>query len=474
MVQDALTRRIRKLNEIKQDAAKPVLYIMSRDQRVQDNHALIAAQKHAQANDQSVIVAFMVYPKTGYRVLQQYEFMFEGLTHIKDELEALNIPFIVRMASKPSQAIEELVSDIKPGAIYFDFNPLRGPQALRKKVANSVDAACYEVDTHNVVPVWITSDQQEFAAHTIRGKIHSKFGEFIEEPDLVTTQEESSEEFHNDSLDAAMKSITAKSLGDQYSPPFASGETAAHETLQIFLKKKLKDYATKRNDPTLNKLTNLSPYLHFGQISSLRVVLELKKLLDQSNLDLHAYSSKKMPKADLSQPLRSGADALFEELVVRKELADNFCYYNSDYDQLDGAKKWALITLQKHQDDPREHIYPYTQLEKAQTHDQAWNAAQNQLLQTGKIHGYMRMYWAKKILEWTKDPQTALDWTNQFNDTYSLDGGDPNGYTGVMWSIAGIHDRPWMEREVFGQIRYMNQKGLRRKFDIDKYIRKFS
>ena len=181
-----------------------------------------------------------------------------------------------------------------------------------------------------------------------------------------------------------------------------------------------------------------------------------------------------MPKADLSQPLRSGADALFEELVVRKELADNFCYYNSDYDQLDGAKKWALITLQKHQDDPREHIYPYTQLEKAQTHDQAWNAAQNQLLQTGKIHGYMRMYWAKKILEWTKDPQTALDWTNQFNDTYSLDGGDPNGYTGVMWSIAGIHDRPWMEREVFGQIRYMNQKGLRRKFDIDKYIRKFS
>lgn len=165
-----------------------------------------------------------------------------------------------------------------------------------------------------------------------------------------------------------------------------------------------------------------------------------------------------------------GINALLEEMIVRKELADNFCFYNPHYDRLEGAKEWAQTTLNDHRNDPREFIYTKQQFEHAQTHDPAWNAAQLQLRSSGKIHGYMRMYWAKKILEWSETPEGAIATAIYLNDHYSIDGGDPNGYNGIMWSIAGVHDRPWTERDVFGKIRYMNYAGLKRKFDIQSYI----
>jgi deoxyribodipyrimidine photo-lyase len=160
-------------------------------------------------------------------------------------------------------------------------------------------------------------------------------------------------------------------------------------------------------------------------------------------------------------------------MIVRKELSDNFCHYNSHYDSLEGAHSWAKETLQEHWDDKREHIYSYDQLEHAQTHDPAWNACQKQMTSSGKMHGYMRMYWAKKILEWTKNPEEALKIAIILNDTYEIDGYDPNGYTGIMWSIAGVHDRAWTERPIFGKIRYMNYNGLKRKFDIEEYIQRW-
>ena len=162
-------------------------------------------------------------------------------------------------------------------------------------------------------------------------------------------------------------------------------------------------------------------------------------------------------------------NALLEEMIVRKELADNFCFYSTSYNSLKGAPKWAVESLNQHQNDPRQ-IYSLEMIEQAKTDDPAFNSAQRQLTRHGKMHGYMRMYWAKKILEWSDGAQTAIDTTIYLNDKYSIDGGDPNGYTGIMWAIAGLHDRPWFEREIFGKIRYMNIGGLKRKFDLDKYI----
>jgi deoxyribodipyrimidine photo-lyase len=212
----------------------------------------------------------------------------------------------------------------------------------------------------------------------------------------------------------------------------------------------LQEYDEKRNDPTENSVSNLSPYLHFGQISAQRVALEVKKS--------QAKSEKK--------------DSFLEELVVRRELSDNYCFYNEKYDQFEGFHPWAQKTLNEHRGDKREYLYSSEEFEEAKTHDDLWNAAQMEMVLRGKMHGYMRMYWAKKILEWTESPESALEIAIYLNDKYELDGRDSNGYTGIAWSVGGVHDRAWNERPVFGKIRYMSYNGCKRKFDIQSYIQK--
>jgi deoxyribodipyrimidine photo-lyase len=230
-----------------------------------------------------------------------------------------------------------------------------------------------------------------------------------------------------------------------------SGEQNAQIVLKDFLEKKLDRYAEERNDPNKNVLSNLSPYLHFGQISAQRIALTVNQF----------YGN------------HPSSDSFLEELIVRRELSDNFCYYNTKYDSFEGFPDWAKKTLNDHRKDKREFIYSLEEFEKAKTHEDLWNAAQIEMVKTGKMHGYMRMYWAKKILEWSKSPEEALKIAIYLNDKYELDGRDPNGYTGCAWSIGGVHDRAWTERQIFGKIRYMNFNGAKRKFDVASYIKKY-
>ncbi len=225
------------------------------------------------------------------------------------------------------------------------------------------------------------------------------------------------------------------------------GEAAARAQLSDFLSRRLHRYDSDRNDPTLDGQSNLSPYLHFGQISAQRAAI---------------------------QALAGTADttSFLEELVVRRELAENFCYYNPNYDSVAGFPDWAKETLRSHERDRREYLYSILELEAARTHDDLWNAAQKEMQCLGKMHGYLRMYWAKKILEWTKSPADAMRIAIYLNDRYELDGRDPNGYTGIAWSIGGVHDRAWKEREIFGKVRYMSYNGARAKFDVKAYINK--
>jgi len=210
----------------------------------------------------------------------------------------------------------------------------------------------------------------------------------------------------------------------------------------------LSHYDAQRNDPSLDGQSHLSPYLHFGQLSAQRVALEIQRT-----------------SAD-----KKNRDAFLEELIIRRELAENFCFYNEDYDNMKGFPQWARKSLHAHRKDKREYIYALDDFENARTHDALWNAAQVEMVKRGKMHGYMRMYWAKKIFQWTKSPEQAMEIAIELNDRYSLDGRDPNGYSGIAWSIGGVHDRAWSERPVFGKIRYMSYYGLKSKFDIKKYI----
>jgi deoxyribodipyrimidine photo-lyase len=226
------------------------------------------------------------------------------------------------------------------------------------------------------------------------------------------------------------------------------GENAAQRILREFIEKKLGLYHEERNDPTEDGQSNLSPHLHFGHISSQRIALEVTK-----------------HDAD-----RESQEAFLEELIVRRELSDNFCFYNNDYDNFEGFPDWAKKTLHDHRKDPREYIYSLEDFKHANTHDQLWNAAQREMVRRGKMHGYMRMYWGKKIMEWTSSPEEAMRIAIYLNDRYELDGRETNGYAGIAWCIGGVHDRAWPKRPIFGKIRYMSYGGCKSKFDVMAYI----
>lgn len=448
------------------DTGDCILYVMGRDQRVRDNHALLAAQSEALEHELPLLVVFNVLRRTGHRRREHYQFMVDGLKHVEKDLAKFDIPFLLTVGT-PAVEIEKIAKELKPRTIYYDFSPLRGVRAQQKDLSRRVSCRVVVVDTHNIVPVWVASDKEEYAAHTLRRKLHKLIEEWAVEPGAIKT--------HPHQFDKKPRGATWSDVDDVVSIQntsgidhgFSSGETAARRKLTAFVETGLERYALKRNDPGADALSDLSPYLHYGQLSSLRIVLEILKRVDQPPL---LFRQPKMPSAGEGPDRQDGADAYVEELVVRKELSDNFCLYQPDYDNLNGARDWAQKTLKKHEADPRETIYSRAQLEHANTHDDLWNAAQIQLVSSGKIHGYMRMYWAKKILEWSEHPADAIEHAIYLNDSYHIDGGDPNGYVGIMWSLTGVHDRPWFDRDIYGTIRYMSAGGISKKFDTEKYI----
>ena len=457
--------RILKLND-QTFTGDAVVYVMSRDQRIHDNHALLAAQSEAHKNKVPLYVLFNLKVVKN-RSKEHYDFMLSGLEEISSELESRNISFVLR-SGEAQQNITDVLSEISAGSVYFDFNPLTGSRSLAKNIAGTFNGSAFVVDTHNIIPTWIASDKQEFAAHTMRRKVHLLLEKYLLEPAEITKHSfTSSADISGISFQQArlfINDIQSKGMSIAAIP----GEKAAAIHLETFIDERLATYALNRNDIANDQQSGLSPYLHFGHISSLRVALEVIKHTDQRPL---LFEEVKLASAGATPSEYDGMNALLEEMIVRKELSDNFCFYQKNYKSLDAGPNWAQQSLTLHRSDVREFVYHREQWENAQTHDLSWNAAQNQLRKTGKIHGYMRMYWAKKMLEWSETPELALEDCIYLNDSYSIDGGDPNGYVGILWSMVGLHDRPWFERSVFGKIRYMNEGGLMRKYDVATYQR---
>ncbi len=447
---DEFSNRVKILKEGREGKGA-IIYWMSRDQRVHDNYALLYARKKALEKKAPFGVVFNLVPNFLGASFRQYDFMLKGLRECEKELKEFNIPFFL-LTGNPAEVLPQFIKSRNVSVIVSDFDPLKIKRKWKKEVGDNIDIPFYEVDAHNIVPCRYVSDKQEFAAYTLRPKIHKHLPEFLAEPPAL----EKMKRFMAFSSDPVDWEKVYGGLGVDRSIGAVEwinpGEHSAHQTLKDFLEEKFDKYAEERNDPVKDAQSGLSPYLHFGQISAQRAAIEVKK---------------------------SGGDpesekAFLEELIVRKELSDNFCFYNTAYDSISGFPDWAKETHRKHKSDKKKYSYTIEQFEKAGTHEDLWNAAQKELTSTGKMHGYMRMYWAKKILEWTDSPADALKTAIYLNDKYELDGRDPNGYTGCAWSIGGVHDRPWAEREVFGKIRYMNRNGAKRKFDIDAYIQKYS
>jgi deoxyribodipyrimidine photo-lyase len=426
-----------------------VLYWMQRDQRVQDNWALSYAMEQAVMLQQAVQVVFCLSPGYLGATIRQYGFMLKGLQEVEERLFKIGVPFEV-VLGEPEQTLPVYIKKVKAGVLVTDFNPLKINLEWREMVKTSIDIPFVEVDAHNILPCRVISEKLEYSAFTFRRKAEKRFEEFLTEfPEPVKGLPPN---LPDKLIPTDWEGIKKSLLADHHVPEvgwIVPGETAARKALTGFIENRLETYATDRNFPERKGQSDLSPWLHFGHLSPQRVALEIQK-------STAGAGSKK---------------AFMEELIIRRELADNFCLNNPDYDNTHGFYSWAWNSLNKHRDDSREYCYSVDQFEKARTHDPLWNAAQIEMTVTGKMHGFMRMYWAKKILEWTASPEEAMTVAIYLNDKYELDGRDPCGYAGIAWSIGGTHDRPWSERPVFGMIRYMNYQGCKRKFDVEEYIR---
>lgn len=442
-------KRIRRLNE-KDELNGPVLYWMDRDMRMNHNWAFLFAQEKAKEKDAPIFVVYNLVADFLGGGGRQRDFKLRGLKELEASFQEKGIPFYVLLTDESSKDLVKLIEDIQPSLVVTDFSPLRIQRKWKREVAKEISTVLYEVDAHNIVPVWEASPKKEFAAYTFRPKIKALLPEFLTTYPYVLLQKEvHKKKFPKTDWKRLNALDTTDELLEEKMP---SGETAARNMLDSFLQSRLNGYAEKRNDPTVDMLSGLSPYLHYGQISAQFIAHTVMKKAGFRGEDKKAF---------------------LEELIVRRELSDNFCFYEKKYDSFAGFPDWAKETLDEHRKDKREYVYTKRQFEQAKTHDDAWNAAQIELLKTGKMHGYMRMYWAKKILEWTKSPEDALKIALYLNDKYEMDGRDPNGYVGCVWSIGGVHDRAWFERDIFGKIRFMNQNGLKRKFDLDAYIKKY-
>jgi len=441
--------RIHPLNQRPPEPKGPVLYWMSRDQRAADNWALLHAQREAWVREAPLVTAFCLVPNFLGATLRAYAFMLRGLAETETALRSLSISFVL-LRGDPRHDVPALAERMKAALVVTDFDPLRIKTQWREAVAAALRVPLVEVDTHNIVPARYASPKQEYGAYTLRPKLRKLLPDFLTP---IPAPRRHPWVWRQDpgpvAWDEVLKQLRVdRSVGE--APDLAPGSAAGLRVMRRFLREKLAEYPRASRNPAVDGLSNLSPYLHFGQVSAQRVALEVSR-------------------AAVPAPAR---DTFLEELIVRRELADNFCLYNSHYDSPEGFPAWARQTLSDHARDPRPYVYSRERLEAGDTHDELWNAAQHEMVQTGKMHSYLRMYWAKKILEWTRSPDEALQTVIELNDRYEMDGRDPNGYAGAAWSIGGVHDRPWGERPVFGKIRYMSYNGCKSKFDIAAYIRR--
>jgi deoxyribodipyrimidine photo-lyase len=440
--------RIRVLNDqpVRQNAY--VLYWMQASQRSEWNHALEYAIEQANASGQPVVVLFGLtdsYPEANER---HYAFMLEGLRETQHMLAARGITMVVRR-ERPDSAALSLAGDAS--LLVTDRGYTRIQRRWREQVGRDAPCRVVQVETDAVVPAEVASEKEEYSAATIRRKINRHLDRFLIPLDETPVKHDSlglrSDGEDLSDVAALLRELALdRTVGRQAF--YTGGASEAKSRLEQFVLDKLQDYAGKRNDPSLGIQSNMSPYLHFGQISPLFVALTVRQ----------------------SAAPREAREAYLEELIVRRELSLNFVYHNARYDSFDCLPQWAQSTLEAHRRDRREYVYSLAQLEGADTHDPYWNAAMREMIVTGKMHNYMRMYWGKKILEWSPSPGEAFETAVHLNNRYFLDGRDPNSYAGVAW-VFGKHDRPWGERPIFGKVRYMNANGLRRKFDMNEYVR---
>ncbi|WP_375424908.1 deoxyribodipyrimidine photo-lyase [uncultured Friedmanniella sp.] len=440
--------RVQTLNEadVRADASY-VLYWMQQSQRAELNHALEYAIRRANELELPLLVAFGLmdgYPEAN---LRHYRFLVEGLADVAEALAKRHVTFVLQRGA-PDEVALRLAADA--ALVVCDRGYLRPQRQWREHVAAEAGCAVVQVESDVVVPVELASDHKEYAARTLRPKITRQLDRFLVDLPKARLKDTTPPEVEGEDLSDLDALLGSLDLDETVRPVpiFTGGTSAATTVLRAFLRDQFADYADNRNQPQTDHVSHMSKYLHFGQISPVAIALAIREQGDDENTQTY-----------------------LEELIVRRELPMNFVFYEPDYDSYSCLPEWARTTLAEHAGDRREPGYTARELEDAATEDPYWNAAMNEMKHLGYLHNHMRMYWGKKILEWSASPEEAYATTLRLNNTYFLDGRDANSFANVAW-VYGQHDRGWTERPVFGKTRSMTAGGLERKTDPKAYVAK--
>jgi deoxyribodipyrimidine photo-lyase len=426
-----------------------VLYWMQQSQRATANHALEYAVREANALGLPVLVVFGLLPDYPGANARHYQFMLEGLGEVAQALRKRGIAFMPRLGC-PVDVVLDLADEAALIVCDRGYMPIQ--RQWRDRVIEAARCSVVVVESDVVVPVEAVSDHVEYAARTLRPKIWRLFDRFAVDVPQVPVQHASAHwTLPRLDLTDAARVVAELGVDRSVSPVrrFRGGHTEAGRQLDAFLATGLGAYAADAPDVTGAAASQLSPYLHFGQISPLEIVLRVRA------------EANRLP---------AGVDAFLEQLVVRRELAMNYAQFMPDLGTYGCLPEWARQTLADHAADPRDPVYTPEQMEQSRTADPYWNAAMTEMRETGYLHNHLRMYWAKQILLWSATPQEAFATISRLNDRYFLDGRDPNSVASIAW-VFGQHDRPWPERAVFGKVRSMTRGGLERKVDTRAYLR---
>ena len=428
---------------------KCVVYWMQRAQRALDNPALDTAVELGNELGKPVVAFLAPTPFYPNANLRHYSFLATGIPDIAEDLSRRNVGFVLR--TYPDHSLIKFCEQVRPAIVIGDENPLREAERWRVRASQQLRVPLWTVDADVVVPSRLLG-KEHYAARTIRPRLQELLPQFLSPRRVVKARIPWKKPRTLQSLSAHDDHTARWSLDRSVSPVenWQGGTKQALRILTEFVNHRLQDYPEDRNHPELPGTSRLSPYLHFGHIGPLTIA--------------HAVQAASAPAA--------AKQAFLEQLIIRRELSVNFVRYNPHYDSFVCLEPWADRSFAQHSADRRPVLYSEEQLEQAETHDPLWNAAQKQMVLTGWMHNYVRMYWAKKILEWSPSVATGYQRAVWLNDRYELDGRDPNGYAGIAWAIVGKHDRPWFERPIFGQVRYMSYASTSKKFDSHQYIEK--
>jgi deoxyribodipyrimidine photo-lyase len=436
-------------------AARSVVYWMQRAVRIADNLALDVTIEAANILELPVVVYFGLVSNYPGANLRHYHFLQQGLHDAAEDAEERGIGFIIRRS--PEASLAAFLEEVQAALLIGDENPCREPERWRKVLARRLRIPYWTVDADVVVPSRVFN-RSFVLLHHFRPRLQAELPRFLVVPKKTDPLHRWQPRKKIASFALAEDITVGFAKLDRSVGPvdtFTGGTHAALKRLKAFIKHDLASYDELRNHPENEGTSRMSPYLHFGNISPLTIALAVRRAVGESGISSET------------------SEKFLEQLIGWRELAVLFVRHESNYDNWECAAPWARKTLLEHASDARPYRYTFRQLERAETHDDLWNAAQSQMIVTGWMHNAMRMYWAKKILEWAPDPATAFDWAVILNDRYELDGRDPNGYAGIAWAIVGKFDRPWFNRPIFGLIRPMTRASFSRKFNAEAYIRKF-